>query len=488
MSNIPTVDAVHDEKIETAPEGIHPTGNNGINIERKFNDANSEEFTSRVMIIKKKVKRKDDGLLEIVCGWIVDHQIGLSINLLALLFLTHACFPRVRTHTRQFFVLSYYNPDTGKYSLGLNDAWMVSYWVVIFTGLRAAVMDYILMPLAKKGGVKTERDQTRFSEQAWLLVYCSVFWTLGMYILVNSDYWLNLKNLWTNFPDRESAGLLKWYILVQYAFWVQQIMVLHIEKRRKDHWQMFAHHIVTTLLIFSSYSYHQTRVSNLILCIMDVVDLFFPAAKCLKYLGYTTICNIMFGLFMVTWVAARHVIYMIIVYSVYAHSDTVSPPGCYRGKMGSITGPFPPPDKFGHLLEPFTDPEGLICWTGKVKWGFLIALLFLQFLTLVWFSMIVKVALKVLQGGQADDTRSDDEDEDETNKGEKLETIEHLDRLGELQPFEEEIGVESLNLKGRRSRASQNRYRKSVSNASGVSIADRKQLLGRIGCDKEIKD
>jgi acyl-CoA-dependent ceramide synthase len=53
-------------------------------------------------------------------------------------------------------------------------------------------------------------------------------------------------------------------------------MVLHIEQRRKDHWQMFAHHIVTTLLISFSYSYHQTRVSNLILCIMDVVELFFP--------------------------------------------------------------------------------------------------------------------------------------------------------------------------------------------------------------------
>lgn len=50
----------------------------------------------------------------------------------------------------------------------------------MFTGLRAAVMDYILMPLAKKGGVKTARDQTRFAEQAWLLVFYSVFWPLGM--------------------------------------------------------------------------------------------------------------------------------------------------------------------------------------------------------------------------------------------------------------------------------------------------------------------
>jgi acyl-CoA-dependent ceramide synthase len=109
-----------------------------------------------------------------------DQKIGLSVNLLMLLFLTHLCFPRARRHTRKFFELSYYNPESGEYRAGWNDAWMVSYWIVVFTGLRAAVMDYILTPLAKKCGIKTERDQTRFAEQTWLLVYYSVFWSLGM--------------------------------------------------------------------------------------------------------------------------------------------------------------------------------------------------------------------------------------------------------------------------------------------------------------------
>lgn len=51
-------------------------------------------------------------------------------------------------------------------------------------------------------------------------------------------------------------------------------MVINIEERRKDYWQMLTHHIVTTMLIFTSYGYHQTKVANLILCIMDVVDIF----------------------------------------------------------------------------------------------------------------------------------------------------------------------------------------------------------------------
>lgn len=97
-----------------------------------------------------------------------------------LLTLTHMCFPRARRHTRKFFELSYYNTESGEYCAGWNDAWMVSFWIVVFTGLRAAVMDYILMPFAKEGGVRTERDQTRFAEQAWLLIYYVFFWPLGM--------------------------------------------------------------------------------------------------------------------------------------------------------------------------------------------------------------------------------------------------------------------------------------------------------------------
>lgn len=72
---------------------------------------------------------------------------------------------------------------------------------------------------------------------------------------------------------------MKGYMLAQLAFWLQQILVINIEERRKDHWQMFAHHIVTNALIFASYRYGHTRVGNLILVLMDVVDLFFPVCS-----------------------------------------------------------------------------------------------------------------------------------------------------------------------------------------------------------------
>lgn len=56
------------------------------------------------------------------------------------------------------------------------------------------------------------------------------------------------------------------------------MIALNLEKRRKDYWQMFAHHIITFLLLTTSYSSNFTRIGNLILCQMDVVDMFLPVS------------------------------------------------------------------------------------------------------------------------------------------------------------------------------------------------------------------
>lgn len=41
-------------------------------------------------------------------------------------------------------------------------------------------MTYVLLPLAQTQGITSPKKKVRFAEQAWLIVYYSVFWTLGM--------------------------------------------------------------------------------------------------------------------------------------------------------------------------------------------------------------------------------------------------------------------------------------------------------------------
>ena len=105
---------------------------------------------------------------------------GLAFNLLTLLFLAHHFIPKAQSYTAKFLTLSYRNPETGKFGHGLDDCYMLSFFVVLFTGLRAATMEYVLAPFAKTLGMRKIKQLTRFSEQSWMVIYYTVFWVLGV--------------------------------------------------------------------------------------------------------------------------------------------------------------------------------------------------------------------------------------------------------------------------------------------------------------------
>jgi very-long-chain ceramide synthase len=287
---------------------------------------------------------------------------------------------------------------------------------------------------------------------------------------------------------------------VAFAFWLQQLVVVNIEERRKDHLQMFTHHMITCALIFGSYCYHQTKVGNVILCLMDVVDLFLPLAKILKYLKFRLICDIAFGAFMITWFVARHVFYMGVCWSIYSHVPEEVKYGCYRGSASDLEGPLPVPDDYDHLVQPFFNPTGLVCLNTGIRQLFLGVLLALQGILLIWLSMIVKVAYKVVSGEGADDTRSDD-DNSEAEEGEPEDAIDMIRLCAEPRPYvplanlpiEKEVGFDEMRISpSRMGRASP--VRRSVRKSDGYAAAttgvslrgtsNRKELLGRIGCDK----
>ncbi len=93
---------------------------------------------------------------------------------------THVSWPQARPYTSQIFTLSYHEPGTGRYSVGHADFYLIGFFVVLLTGLRAGSMQHVFAPLARRWGISKKKDVTRFTEQAWILMYYSVFWPLGM--------------------------------------------------------------------------------------------------------------------------------------------------------------------------------------------------------------------------------------------------------------------------------------------------------------------
>lgn len=301
--------------------------------------------------------------------------------------------------------------------------------------------------------------------------------------------------MWSQWPARPLSGLMKWYLLVELAFLMQQIFVIHVEERRKDHVQMLSHHIITSALLGSAYIYAMYNVSNVVLCLMDIVDVLLPvcstrsvslhqltprqSAKILKYLKYETACNIGFGLFMSTWFLTRHMIYPVVCWSVYHQLPLNLTYGCYAGSTGEFISA-EPPNSFAYMLGPYFSLDNPICFNSTLKWMFLGLLLIIESLSIVWFSMIVRVAYGVICGGNAEDSRSDEEDEVEVQSPASHVPV-HLaakDATAETVESENAPGLDRRRSNGTASVRARGRGR------VPFDQSDRKALLGRIGCEK----
>ncbi|KAF5966024.1 fumonisin biosynthetic ceramide synthase [Fusarium bulbicola] len=299
----------------------------------------------------------------------LNHGIGFPLLAIALL-LIHISIPQAAPYTSKFLLLSHRQPSTGLYSIGHGNVCFILLQVLTLASLREGCMKYLLAPFARAIRVSKERKVIRFSEQGWILMYYS------------------------------------------------QVISVNFEARRKDYWLIVVHHFITITLILVSYVYHRTRVGSLILVMMDAIEVLFPFAKCLRYPGYTTLCDVLFCLFFITWILSRHVLYLMTCWSVYSDVPRIIEQSCFMGSADDLHGPLPVPGDWWHLIEPWLYPNGIVCHTDNFRVSILAYLLLLQVLMMLWFGFICKVAIGVLNGRAADGVRSDDESDEECQRTE----------------------------------------------------------------------
>ncbi|KAH6914962.1 longevity-assurance protein [Coprinopsis sp. MPI-PUGE-AT-0042] len=240
---------------------------------------------------------------------------------------------------------------------------------------------------------QVERSVMRFAEQGWSVVYYTFSWSYGLYVHnhLPTKVW-NPTAVWVGYPHIPLAGPVKFYYLVQTACYLHQTLILNAEARRKDHWQMMAHHFVTVALLVTSYFTNFSRVGCLIMMLMDCCDIFLPLAKMVRYIDVSQLAtDVLFGVFMVSWFITRHVLFVFVILSTMFESNTYIPR--------------------------IIDHERGMYMDDRAYVGFVTLLWALQALQVVWFGMIVRVAYRVVTGSGAADERSDEEvDSDDIRK------------------------------------------------------------------------
>ena len=87
------------------------------------------------------------------------------------------------------------------------------------------------------------------------------------------------------------------------------LFTLLVDVKRKDFFEMMAHHFVTILLLVLSWTCNLTRMGSLVLILHDCADIFLESAKMTKYIGWQRTCDVLFLIFTIIWIITRIGIY-----------------------------------------------------------------------------------------------------------------------------------------------------------------------------------
>jgi acyl-CoA-dependent ceramide synthase len=80
------------------------------------------------------------------------------------------------------YPLSQQPGDNGeqKYGKGLLDLAFLSFYIIVFSFVRQSITEYLIRPLARNLGLKSESKVVRFMEQAYAVVYFSASGAFGL--------------------------------------------------------------------------------------------------------------------------------------------------------------------------------------------------------------------------------------------------------------------------------------------------------------------
>jgi hypothetical protein len=227
----------------------------------------------------------------------------------------------------------------------------------------------------------------KFVEALWRAIFYTAFTVIGTLALFSPStaIWLSESiHYWKDWPHHNMTSWILFYYHVELGCYIHQLM--WTEVTRSDAGEMIMHHVVTILLLVTSYLTNFFRVGCTILWLHDLADVFLETAKVFNYSSKplhrrwmkSTLVDGTFAMFAITFFVTRLVVYPgKVLYSMFI-----------EGKAA-----------FG------------------TKWGgaffFSSMLCSLQALHVFWFYLIARMIYKLAIGQMEDDERSDvDEDDD----------------------------------------------------------------------------
>ncbi|XP_045503800.1 ceramide synthase 6-like [Colias croceus] len=220
----------------------------------------------------------------------------------------------------------------------------------------------------------------KFCENLWKFTFYVCNFSFGVYILWDKVWLWNIDHCYIGYPHQGLTSDVWWYYMISSAFYWSLTISQFWDVRRKDFWQMFVHHIATIALLSFSWVCNLHRIGTLVLLLHDCADIFLEAVKATKYASYQRLCDSLFLMLVVVWIATRVGIFpFYIIWSTSIRAPQIVP-----------------------MFPAYYIFNSLLC--------------LLLMLHIVWTMFILQIAYNAVKAGQMDgDVRSSSEVSDSPN-------------------------------------------------------------------------
>ncbi|KIK67248.1 hypothetical protein GYMLUDRAFT_860765 [Collybiopsis luxurians FD-317 M1] len=293
----------------------------------------------------------------------------------------------------RFFLLSGYISSSEahdpRYQKSWSDLLFIIYYIVFWAFIRQWTITYILKPLGRYYSVRRERKLERLGEQGYAALYFAVVGIWGYRIMGQlPTWWYRTEAFWIDYPHWDMKPELKRYYLMQMAFWCHELLVLllGLEKPRKDYHALVIHHFVTIWLVGWSYTMNLTFIGNAVYMSMDIPDACLSFSKVLNYIHADRAKIVSFAIAAVAWTYLRHIVNFYILHSVWFEYNLIP-----------------------ETARLWSWPNGTYL-TWWMKYQIFVPLLLLQLLNIYWYRFILRIIIKALLSDSVDDERSETED------------------------------------------------------------------------------
>lgn len=285
----------------SAPELRHrDVGDNGLKSSSELPSRKSSVKNDRQKVLPRR-RTKSRSLARRWKRFALKHTWTIPLALISVFTLLYAVNPTDSNIIHHFIFLSYEQaPLVGsdsvieapsKYGKGPWDITFVIFYMIFLSFTREFIMQELLRPMAYFCGITSRAKQARFMEQMYTAIYFGFMGPAGVYVMRQTPVWyFNTSGMYESFPHRALQPELKLYYLFQAAYWAQQaiVMLLGLEKPRKDFKELVLHHIVTLALIGLSYRFHFTHMGIGVFLTHDISDFFLAVSLyllCCQYMS-----------------------------------------------------------------------------------------------------------------------------------------------------------------------------------------------------------